>query len=220
MAVEIFGGRMHDDVGAERQRPRQHGRGDRRVDAEEGAGAVGDGRDGGDVADGPRRIGGRLQPDHARLARLNGGLDRLGAGRIDEGGIDAERASVVGEPFLQGPVHDIRRDDVRRALQRKESRRGGRHAGAEHETGGGAFQFLQDAFGLTDVRRVGTAVDEAAAILVVGIADVGGGRLDRRNDGAGRLIDETAGLGCNGFGTHRLGHGRPRLECVGLLARR
>jgi len=50
----------------------QHGRGGGAVDAQHGAGAMGDVGGGGDVRDLPARVGRRLDPDHARLPGPHG----------------------------------------------------------------------------------------------------------------------------------------------------
>src|SRR6478736_3504134 len=67
---------------------------------------------------------------------------------------------------------------------------------------------------------IGATVAEATPILIVRIADVGGGRLDGRDDGAGRFIDEAAGLGSDRLGAYRFGHSRPHYGCIGLLTGR
>jgi hypothetical protein len=85
------------------------------------------------------RISRCFQPDHACPPRLDCRLDSFRTGRIDEGCVDTECAGIVGEPFLECPVHDVGRDDVRGTLEGQEGRGRGRHAGTEHEAGGGAF---------------------------------------------------------------------------------
>ena len=67
VAAEVLRGRVHDDVGAERQRLLQVRRGERVVDDDERAVLVGDGGDGLDVDAREQRVGRRLQPDHRRV---------------------------------------------------------------------------------------------------------------------------------------------------------
>ena len=69
MAVEVLGRRMHDDVGAVLDRPRQHRRRDRRIDRQQRAGLVRDLGRRGDVADRPGRVGRRLEPDQLGVVR-------------------------------------------------------------------------------------------------------------------------------------------------------
>ena len=77
------------DVGAQRQRLLEVGRGEGVVDDEQGAGVVGDRGERLDVADVEQRVGGRLDPDELRLARA----DRR-AHRVDVG----DRGRAVLEP--------------------------------------------------------------------------------------------------------------------------
>ena len=65
-------------------RPRQHRRADRRIDAEQRAGAMGDVGGRGDVGDAPGRIGRRLDPDQLGRAGPDGGGDGVGAVGVDE----------------------------------------------------------------------------------------------------------------------------------------
>ena len=56
VAVEIFRRSVHDDIGTERQRLSEHGRGDSRIDRQQRAGLMSDVSGGGDVGDMPERI--------------------------------------------------------------------------------------------------------------------------------------------------------------------
>ena len=75
----VLGGRVHHDVGAERDRLLQVGRGEGVVDDEQRTRLVGDGRDRLDVGDAEQRVGGRLDPDHPGLGP-DGGAHRLDVG--------------------------------------------------------------------------------------------------------------------------------------------
>ena len=70
-----------------------------------------------------------------------------------------------------------------------------RHAGAEHERRGRAFERPDHRLGLAHRLVVGAAVNIAAAIEVVGVALEGRGEMDRRHDGAGLLVDAPQRLG-------------------------
>ena len=78
VAAAVLRGRVHDDVGTERQRLLEVRRGEGVVDDQQGTGLVRDGGQRLDVADVEQRVGRRLDPDHLRAA----GLDR-GAHRVD-----------------------------------------------------------------------------------------------------------------------------------------
>ena len=82
--VQVFGRRMHDEIGAEAQRPGQHRRRRGAVDGEQRAAAMGDLGGAGDVGHRPQRVGRRLDPDErvrpGRTARRSASSDS----RIDE----------------------------------------------------------------------------------------------------------------------------------------
>ena len=78
VAAEVLGGRVHDDIGAEFQRPRQHRGGKRVVDAQQRAVPVGQLGTGRDVGDRHARIAGTLDPDQLRLRREVRGERRPG----------------------------------------------------------------------------------------------------------------------------------------------
>ena len=84
MAVEIFGRRMHDDVGAERERTREDRRRHGGVDAQDRVGGVRDLGDRGDVGDGPERIARRLDPEQSGLAGPHRGAHGVEIGGLDE----------------------------------------------------------------------------------------------------------------------------------------
>ena len=67
VAAEVLGGRVHHDVGAERQRLLQVGSGERVVDHHQGAAVVGHLGDGRDVDARQQRVGRRLQPHQRRV---------------------------------------------------------------------------------------------------------------------------------------------------------
>ena len=70
VAVQVLGGRVHHEVGAELERPRQHRRRDGGVDRHARAGRVRECRGGRDVGDRPQRVGRRFDPHQLRLPGL------------------------------------------------------------------------------------------------------------------------------------------------------
>ena len=188
MAVEIFGRRMHHDVGAERERPREHRRRGGGIDGEQRARRVRDLGDGRDVGDAPQRIGGRLDPDEFRVG-LDRGAHRVEVRHVDEIDAIAEQRRLVHQPVAQAPVADLRREHVRARRQRKHHAGRRRHAGAEQQRLVRAFERGDHGLGLAHGRVVGPAVAVAGAILVVGIADEGGRDMHRQRDRPGRGVD-------------------------------
>ena len=69
VAVQVLGGGVHDEIGAELDRPRQHRRRHRVVDGHPRAGGMGEPAHGGEVGDLPGGIGRRLDPHKAGRRR-------------------------------------------------------------------------------------------------------------------------------------------------------
>ena len=113
--------------------------------------------------------------------------------------------------------------------ERQEERRRRRHAGAEDHRSRRPLQRRDQRLGLAHRFVVGPAVDVAAPVLVVGVADEGGREMDRRHHGAAsprrsgraparqacaavqfRLFRSSSGGGvgtlCSRFRTNRLDH--------------
>ena len=202
VSVQVLGGRVQNQVGAEPDRPAEHGRGHRRVDRQQRAGRMGDARHLGDVGDRPQRVGGRLDPDEPRLPGADGSLQGRGVAGIDEGRLDAVARRVLHQPLPQAPVHGRGRYDVSGTFEREEGGGRRRHAGREHERGLALLQVGQHVLDLPHGGVVRTAVAVASPVLIVGIAHEGGGHVDRRHHGPGRGIDDTSGLRGDRLGLH------------------
>ena len=123
MAVEILGRRMHDDIGAERDRPGEHRRRAGGVDAERGARGMGDFCRAGDVADAPQRIARRLQPDEPGRPRPHGGAERRKSSVSQNVTSSPNAGASHGEPIAQRPIHHPRRDDMRAGREARETAR-------------------------------------------------------------------------------------------------
>ncbi len=137
------------------------------------------------------------------------GLDRGEVARVDQVEGEAPGDREGQEPVAQAPVHDLGGDHVVARAKRQEERGRGRHAGGEQEAALAAFQGVEQRFGVLDGRVVGAAVAPAAAVLVVGVAQVGAGRVERRDQGAGRRVGAALGLGGQRRGMLlEVGHGR------------
>ncbi len=209
MAAEILGARMHDDVGAQRKRAGENRRRHRGIDPEQRARSVGEPRRLGDVGDGPQRIGGRLDPDELGAAGAHRTSDCRGIVRVDERRLDAEAGRLILQPLAQAPVHDFGRNHVRGPIEREHGCRRPCHARGEHQAGRATFEVRQDFLDLAHGGVVGTAVGVAAAVLIVGVAQISGCQMDRRDDRACRLVDGAARLRGNCFGRHVLHEGPP-----------
>ncbi len=151
MAVQIFRGRMHDDVGAELDRPRQDRRGDRAVDGKARTGAVGNLGGGGNVGDRPSRIGRALDPNQLGPAGLHRCRERVGRAGVDKIDDHAPIRCVTPQPVPQPPIHDLRRDGVIAGLERQKYRRRCRHSRCKGEAGRPALQPVNSASGTTNV---------------------------------------------------------------------
>ena len=178
---------------------REHRRRGGGVDAERGACRVRDLGDRRDVGDAPQRIRGRLDPDQFRVG-LQRRADRREVRHVDEVDAIAEQRRLVHQPVAQAPVADLRREHVAARRQREHHAGRGRHAGAEQQRLVRAFERGDHGFGLAHGRVVGTAVDVAGAVLVVGIADVGGRDVHRQRDRLGRGLDRAQRLRRDGAG--------------------
>ena len=117
VAVEVLGRGMHDDVGAVLDGAGQHGRRRGAVDAQDGAGTMGDVGDGGDVGDQPARVGRRLDPDHACLPGPHGRGDGVQVSHVHEVDGDAPGLQQLEQPCAQRPVHLLGRHDVVAGLE-------------------------------------------------------------------------------------------------------
>ena len=190
VAVQILGRRVHDEIGAERERPAQH-RGRRgAVDREprarararvSAAAAM-------SVID-PGRVGRGLDPDELGGPRADRRLQGIEIAGIDEIDGQTPAAGERREPVAQPPVHDLGGDHVIAGSERLEDRGRRRHAGGEEQAALAAVERVEQRLGMVDGRVVGAAVAAPAAVLVVGIAQIGGGGVQRRDQGAGRRVD-------------------------------
>ena len=198
MPVEIFGRRVHDHVGAERDRPREDGRRAGGIHSEDGARRMSRARRAFDVAHAPQRIARRLEPYELRRSRLQRRGKRLQILGVNEIDAEPEGRRLVGEPGAERPIHALGRDDMRARSEAQEKRDRRRHARAQDERSGRAFERPDNRLRLAHGLVVGAAVGIAAAVKIVGIALEGRGEMDRRHDRAGALVDRPQRLGGEG----------------------
>ena len=140
LAVNMLGGRIDDDVGAELQRPLQQRRGEHIVDHDQRAGLLGDLRHGFDVHQLEHGIGRRLEEEGARvgLHRLLPGLE---IAAVDQRGLDAVARQQVLDDVAAAAEQRAGRDDMVAGLQMAKQRGRDRgHAARGAARGVGAFQ--------------------------------------------------------------------------------
>ena len=196
MAVEILGGRVQHDIGAEREGAGQHRRRHRGVDGQQRAGRMRAARRLRDVRDDPGRVRRRLDPDEPRAAGPDGRAERARVAGIDEGHLQAVARRILASATAAGPSTSPWARPRARAAPAPRNAAGCRgHAGREQQARCAALQLGQDVLDLPYRGVVGAAVAVAPSVLVVRIAHEGRGHMDGRNDGAGGGIDRAAGLG-------------------------
>ena len=110
VTAHVLRRRVHDDVGAERDRLRQIGRGERVVDDQQRAGLMGELGDRRDVDDAEQRVGRRLDPHDLRDAGADRGGERVDVVTRGRGEVEPPRClDLVEQPV--GAAVRITRDD-------------------------------------------------------------------------------------------------------------
>jgi len=215
---------MDDDVGAVLDRPAQHRRGEGVVHDAGQPGRTAGGEQHGQVADGDRGIGDRLQEEQPGLRPDRGG-ELLRVPSRDVADVDAVTAGQAGEDRICAAVQALLRDDVVAGAEQGEQHRvDGAHAGTGRDRRRAPFQVgdrvLQRAGGGVPVPAVGepgVGIGEGRrARLRVGESERRG-LVDRDADRAGAV--QLGGGGMNGAGFQVQVHGtdsaRPARAAVG-----
>ena len=169
LAVDIFGRGVHDDVGAELERPLKRRRRERVVDDQPRAALVRDLGDGLEINDRQCRIGRRLQEQQFRL-RPHRGLPLIDVAAVHQRMRNAETRQDFLDHMAAGAEHRLGRDHVIAGAQRAQERRGDRR----HAAGCGARdrRTLQRGHALFEHRDGG--VSEAAVLIADGFAGEAG----------------------------------------------
>ena len=188
LTIQILGGRMHDNIGAQFQRALQHRRGKGVVHHQQHPMAMRKLGQRPDVGHLGGRIGRALDEEEARLARLDGGLPGLQVGNVHIGGLHAI-ALEEGKELHRGAEHRARGNDmVTLTGQAHGHRVDGRHAGAGRQAHLGTFQRRQTVLEDPHGGIAKTRIDEAIHFA----GELGGGVRGVVVDEAGAEID---GLG-------------------------
>mmetsp|Transcript_5968 Transcript_5968/g.23710 ORF Transcript_5968/g.23710 Transcript_5968/m.23710 type:complete len:562 (+) Transcript_5968:426-2111(+) len=206
VAVQELGGRVDDQVEAERQRPLGPGAGEGVVGHGQRAMLAGDAGDRGQVGEAQQRVAGGLDPDQPRVG-LQGRAHRGGIAAVDIG--HAQAGAVLAHPLeeaVAATVEVVAGNDVgvgRQGVQDGghggQARREGIGLGAVFQVGDGPLPGLTGGVVRAAVFVAGVV---AGALLAVGGAD-----RDRRHHRAGHGVGLLAGVDDprvegQGFGAH------------------
>ena len=205
---------MHHDVRAESERLRQDGRRNGRIHNDCGTGGARDLADERDIGDGPQRIGGRFDPHQPGRAGADGAANFVGRAHVEQLDLESPMRGESRQPVAQRPVHHPGCEHVVAWRQRLEHCRCRGHAGREQQRGTPAFERRQDRLGLIERRALIARIDASGAVLVVGVADEGRRRVNRRRDRARLVVHPAERLrgDAGGFESSRV-HPR-RLTCA------
>ena len=203
MATAILGRGMQHQVGAETQRPLQHGRGERIVDQELSARGVRDLRHRHQVRDLHRWVR-RTFRDHNPSIRAKRRLNLGQVRHVHNHAFNAELGQEFATQVPEAGVGVIRENDVRPRPQRLHHRRHRAHAGGKRQR---LFAALQLGHRLFQARlrgilfpNVGVAVKVLAGRPVLKRR----GEMNRRRNRSGGGVNFRAGVHGQGFQTHRL----------------
>ena len=212
VAVQVLGGRVQHDVGAELERALEAGRREGVVHDQQGARPLRDVGRRPEVAQPHHRVRGRFGEEHPGRG-CDGRRDGVRVGAVHEGERQAEPGPHVRHLAVRAAVHVLPRDDVVPGREQLQHRVDRGEARAEGEAVAAAFERrdvpLQRLAGR--VARAGVLVSLVPAEAVL---HVGGGLIDGRHHGAGERVGDLAGVDGPGGETagqvvlENLGHGR------------
>mmetsp|Transcript_5968 Transcript_5968/g.23715 ORF Transcript_5968/g.23715 Transcript_5968/m.23715 type:complete len:341 (+) Transcript_5968:5957-6979(+) len=216
VAAEVFGQRVHDDVGAVLDRPAQVGRGHGVVDDQRHAMGVGDGGDLLDVGHIALRVAERLDEDGLGLVVDQRG-EAVGLAVVGELGADAVLRQRVREQVVGAAIERAGRDDVVARLGQGQDGIGDRRLARGHgQRTDAAFQrreaLLQHIVGRVHDAAVDVAghlqVEQVGAMLGA-VEGIGHGLVDRHGDRLGGRVRRVAAV-------HRQGLEAPVVAGIGL----
>ncbi len=225
--AQKLGERVHDDVGAVRDRLQQDRGRDRIIDDERNAVGMRDIGQRRDVADVAGRVADALA-EHRLGVLIDEAGDRVRLVRFRETHLHALARKQVSEQRVRGAVELRHRDDVaaeRRDVERRVVQR--RLARAHAKRFEAAFQRrhapLQDRIGrIVDpcvAEALGLEVEQGRAMLGA-VECIGDGLIDRHRHGLGRGIDLVAAMDGDRVASHLAGNVVLRLFLHGRSPRR
>ena len=186
VTVQVLRGRVHHEVGAEREGLLPRRRQERVVDCDEGTAGVPELRDRGNVGDAQQRVARSLDPHQRRRPRQGLGQCSL-VTEIDEFHLALAAAAPGVEQPIGAPVAIVRRDDASAHRHEVADHRDRRHAACRNDRAAALLELRQR-------RRQQVARGVARAGVVVGAllakATKGEcrGEMQRRHDTTGRLV--------------------------------
>ena len=207
VSAEVLRGRVHDDVGAERQRLLQVRRRERVVDDHQRARLVPEGRERGDVGDLHERVRRRLDPQHrGGRGPLQCRADLVEVAHVDDDELDAPRHVQPAHQAVGAAVHVVAHHDTATGDQRgAEQGVLGGEPGRERRRRDAPVEVGEEHLQRVARRVAGARVLVAVAHAADAVLHVRRRQVDRRDDGAGGLVGLLAGV--DGPGAE-LGHAR------------
>ncbi|MNQ71508.1 hypothetical protein D3C85_861770 [compost metagenome] len=200
VAVDVFGGRVDDDVGAQLQRALQGGRQEGVVAHHLGPDGVGAATDIGHVHD-PQQGVGRGLDQHQLGAVGQGRVEGLAVVLIDEGDAEMTLLGAGRQQAVGAAIAVVRRDQQLAGVEQAQRQVDRGHAGGGDDGAGAAFQLGQG-LGQDVAGRVARARVVVFPLLVEAGEGIVGRQIQRRHDRAvGRVrIDARAGGDGAGIG--------------------
>ena len=198
--ADVLGRRVHDDVGAERERLLEVRRRERVVDDEHRAGVVGDLGQRLDVGDGQQRVGRGLDPDDPGLPGADGGANRVDVADVRGTVLEPPAPlDLVEEP--EGAAVRVVGDHrvVTRLGEPAQDRVLGGEAAGEREAPLPLLECREGTLERGAGRVGGAAVLVATAEPPDAVLLVGAGRVDGRDHRAGGGVGLVAGVDGTGL---------------------
>ena len=200
VAGEVLGGAVDHHVGAKRDGVHEEGREEGVVHHEQGARAVGQLGQGADVGDRHERVGGTLHEERLG-ARLESGRDRVEVRRVNAVDLHAVFGTYRVEQANRATIEVPRgHEPVARREELHETGDGG-HAGGERETVVAALELAHRV-----LEHLARGVLQARVVIARALAHTGvrkrRGEVERRHDGARRVLDATRRMDARGREVH------------------
>ena len=184
---EVLGDAVHDEIGAERERPHEEGRREGGVDDERQAAGARERAERAQIRHAQERVRERLDEQDLRV-RAHGRRDGRDVPRGREARAHAEPGPEAREQIGRAAVDAFGRQHLAAVARREQRRRDGRHAGREDEPGLGALELghgprerlgRRVAVARVDVRLAARGVRRARGVGVDEVARL----IERRRGG-------------------------------------
>ena len=201
MAGQILGGRVHDHIGAQRQRLQQQWRGKGGIDHQHGTGGAGDIGQCGHRAQLQQRVGGCFRPQTTGIGTQRS-ADLIGIAHVDQGQFQIPARKPGLGQLAHREIGVVSHQHMAARRQILQQRRYGGHARGKGQRAGAAIQRRQRGF-QPILGGIGiAAVEKAAGLSGIGRMFESGGQMDRRRHRAGFPIDFCCRMHGNGFQAH------------------